>query len=78
MRQLKRIAIAEHTLAAVDSGRYVNARDEVVDIAAAVEAAVAGTVLHESRPRTAPANRFATRTTVTGESTIEALVRPKF
>jgi len=75
MRQLQRIAIAEHTLAAIDGGRYVNAHDQVVEIADLVEAAKDGTVLHERRPRIAPARRFDSRIAVTGESTIEALVR---
>jgi uncharacterized protein (TIGR02452 family) len=74
--QLGRIMVAEQTLAAVDAGRYVNARDEIVMIQRAVEAATAGTVLHElGEPLRAPARADRGDVEVTGESTIEALVR---
>jgi uncharacterized protein (TIGR02452 family) len=70
-----KVVIAEHTLAACESGRYVNARQEVVEIAAEIEAAKDGTILHELRDTfAAPVARPMT-ITVTGESTIEALLR---
>jgi uncharacterized protein (TIGR02452 family) len=75
-RQLGRIAIAEQTLAAIEAGRYVNGRHEIVDLRAAVERATSGTVLHElGEPLRAPAPAGATALDVTGESTIEALIR---
>jgi putative RNA 2'-phosphotransferase len=74
--QLRRKAIAEQTLAALDAGRYVNTRDELVDIAAAVQAAGEGTVLHElGEPLRAPAPGAPTVIAVTDESTIEAVIR---
>ena len=74
--QLRRIAIAEQTLAAVDAGRYVNARNQIVGLQPAVEAAVSGSVLHElGEPLRAPARLEASDVAVTGESTIEALIR---
>lgn len=74
--QLRRIAIAEQTLAAVEAGRYVNARNQIVGLQPAVEAAVSGSVLHElGEPLRAPARLEATDVAVTGESTIEALIR---
>jgi uncharacterized protein (TIGR02452 family) len=68
--------IAEQTLAAVEAGRYVNARNQIVGLQPAVEAAVSGSVLHElGEPLRAPARLEATDVAVTGESTIEALIR---
>ena len=53
--QLARIVLAEHTLAAVESGRYVNTRHEIVDIERSVATATARTVLHElGEPLRAP------------------------
>jgi uncharacterized protein (TIGR02452 family) len=43
----RKIAIAEHTLAACESGIYVNAQIVAIEISAMVEAAKAGTVMHE-------------------------------
>lgn len=72
----QRVVIAEHTLAACDGGRYVNARHQVVDIAALVDAAKAGTTLHAlGEPLRAPVRHAATTITVTGESTVAALRR---
>lgn len=73
---LRRIAIAEQTLAALDAGRYVNVHDEVVDIADAVQAAVSGTVLHAlGAPLRPPERGAATVITVRDESTLEAVAR---
>jgi putative RNA 2'-phosphotransferase len=74
--QLRRIALAESTLAAVDAGRYVNARHEIVEVQGAVAAATSGTVLHElGEPLRAPARTARTTIEVTGESTTEAVIR---
>ena len=74
--QLRRIAIAEQTLAAIEAGRYVNARNQIVGLQAAIDAATSGTVLHElGEPLRAPARLDACDVAVTGESTIEALIR---
>jgi putative RNA 2'-phosphotransferase len=76
LNQLGRISVAEQTIAALEAGRYVNARHEVVDIAAAAAAAADGTVLHAlgELPRVA-ARAAPAVIEVTGESTIEALIR---
>lgn len=66
--------IAKQTLAACEAGEYTNPRGERVPLRTAIERARAGTVSHEPAPVTIPA-RFDTHITVTGESTIEALVR---
>jgi putative RNA 2'-phosphotransferase len=74
--QMQRIAVAESTLAAIDAGRYVNRRHEIVLIADAVEAAASGTVLYElGAPLDPPAAGPPTQIEVTGESTIAALLR---
>jgi uncharacterized protein (TIGR02452 family) len=71
-----RIAIAEQTLAAIEAGRYVNARQEIVEIGDAVARAAAGTTLHElGEPLTPPAPRARTAIAVTDESTVAALIR---
>ena len=67
--------IAKQTLEACDAGEYENAAGETVELRAHVEAARAGTVLHAlGEPLRAPRSRAMT-IEVTGESTIEALVR---
>lgn len=73
-----KISIAKQSLAACEAGFYTNARGERVELASAIADAKAGTTLYErgvSRldppvPRAAP-----TAISVTGETTIEALVR---
>lgn len=76
LHQLGRIAIAEHTLAVIDAGRYANARHQVVDIERAVATATAGTVMHElGEPLAIAARATPTVVEVTGESTIEAVIR---
>lgn len=73
--QLRRIAIAEQTLAALEAGRYVNTRNEIVEVAGVVQAAE-GTVLHElGEPLQAPVRGASTAIRVTDESTIEAVIR---
>jgi putative RNA 2'-phosphotransferase len=73
---LRRIAIAEQTLAALEGGRYVNTRDEIVELAGAVQAAAEGTVLHElGEPLQAPVRGAGTAIAVTDESTLEAVIR---
>src|SRR6185503_2401010 len=42
LNQLGRISVAEQTVAAIEAGRYVNARHQVVEIAALVAAAAEG------------------------------------
>jgi putative RNA 2'-phosphotransferase len=79
-QHLRRISIAEHTLAAIEAGRYVNARQERVDIAGAIETAKRGTVLHElGRDQLTPPDRRPaappTRIELTGETTGEAIAR---
>ncbi|MDQ3364686.1 MAG: TIGR02452 family protein [Myxococcota bacterium] len=67
---------AQQTLAALEAGQYTNAAGETIELAAAVAAAKAGTVLHEiGDPLMAPASPGATAISVTAESTIEAIVR---
>jgi len=67
--------IAKQTLEACDAGSYQNAAGETVDLRAYIEAARAGTLLHAlGDPLRARASRAMT-IAVTGESTIEALVR---
>jgi uncharacterized protein (TIGR02452 family) len=71
----KKIAIAEHSLAACESGMYVNAQHVAIDISATIEAAKTGTVMYELGDAfRAPAKR-AMQISVTGESTIDALRR---
>lgn len=73
---LRRIAIAEQTLAALDAGRYVNTRNEIVELAGAPHAAAEGTVLHElGEPLQAPVRGAATAIAVTDESTLAAVTR---
>lgn len=75
-RQLSRISIAEQTLAAVERGQYINGANQIVEFAAAVRAAVSGTVLHElGGPLRPPARTGRTVVEVVGESTLQALVR---
>ncbi len=70
-----KVQIAKQTLAACDAGFYVNARGVRVELAQLIDDAKAGTVLHELRKLPARSPQFATRISVTTESTIEALVR---
>ena len=72
-----KVEIAQSSLAACDAGFYTNAKGERVEIAAAIEEAKAGTGLYELgvdrlEP---PVKRGATAISVTGENTIEAMVR---
>ena len=61
---------------ALEAGRYVNTRNEIVEIAGAVQAAAEGTVLHElGEPLQAPVRGAGTAIGVTDESTIEAVRR---
>lgn len=71
-----KIEIAQQTLAACESGRYVTAQHHIVEIAEAVRAAVVGTVMYE--PGTtfdAPTRVRPMSTSVTNESTVDALRR---
>jgi putative RNA 2'-phosphotransferase len=71
-----KVTIAKTTLAACDAGHYTNRHGERVDLAPAIAAAKAGTVMHEAPMAAAAATASrATRFAVTGESTIEALIR---
>jgi uncharacterized protein (TIGR02452 family) len=71
-----KVVIAEHTLAACESGRYVNARHEAVDISTMLADAREGTILHAlGDPFEAPVQRPATSISVTAESTLDALIR---
>jgi putative RNA 2'-phosphotransferase len=80
----QKIEIAKQSLAACEAGFYTNARGERVDIALALDDAKAGTGLYElGIDRLEPPVRRAsgggayggTAVSVTGETTIEALVR---
>jgi putative RNA 2'-phosphotransferase len=73
----QKVAIAKESLAACDAGFYVNDDDERVELAGAIAAAKAGTVLVELgvTPLDTPRVRGTTAIAVTGETTIEALVR---
>ena len=73
-----KVVIAEETLAACASGRYANARGELVELAPMIERAKRGTVTLELATYVAPASPervAATELRVTSESTIEALHR---
>jgi len=73
-----KVKIAESTLAACEAGGYTNAAGAHVDLAAAIEAAKAGTALYELGTTDlgdAPRVPRTTAIEVTGESTLEALVR---
>ncbi|MBA3457516.1 MAG: TIGR02452 family protein [Deltaproteobacteria bacterium] len=79
--------MAEHTLAACDSGRYVSARHEIVDLTYAIKRATRDTVLLDLAsypvdpedgsypPHVMRKRVLETAISVTGESTIEALRR---
>jgi len=74
----QRIVIAESTLAACESGRYANARGQIVELRAAIDNAVAGTRLYDLATYTSPPVRErvpATAYEVTSETTIEAVRR---
>lgn len=69
--------IAKTTLEACEAGRYTNAAGATVELRAAIDAAKAGTELHELGVGTLrePAVQPAMTITVTTETTIHALVR---
>jgi putative RNA 2'-phosphotransferase len=82
----KKVKIAESTLAACEAGFYTNAAGARVDLAPAIAAAKAGTALYElgitdlhntdeDPAGMAPRAPRPTALEVTGESTLEALVR---
>lgn len=73
----QKVEIAKQSLAACDAGFYTNARGERVEIADAIAAATAGTALYELGVAAfvPPSKRASTAISVTGETTIEALVR---
>lgn len=83
----QKVVIAEHTLAACDSGRYVNARHEIVELGPLIERAVAGTfgfdaatVQQQITELPLPSRRLRkkagpTPICVTGESTVAAIRR---
>jgi uncharacterized protein (TIGR02452 family) len=69
-------AIARQTMAACDAGQYTNADGETVELRALIDAAAAGTVLHElGDPLRAPAAARPQMIAVTAESTVQALIR---
>ncbi|HTR51328.1 MAG TPA: TIGR02452 family protein [Kofleriaceae bacterium] len=70
-----KVTIAKTTLAACDAGHYTNGRGERVDLARAIDDAKAGTVAYEPGGFDAGHPRAATALAVTGETTIDALVR---
>ena len=73
-----KVKIAQSTLAACEAGGYTSATGAHVDLAAAIEAAKAGTALYElgiTDLGDAPRAPRTTAIEVTGESTLEALVR---
>ncbi len=73
----QRIAIAESTLAACESGRYVNAADAIVEVAAAIEAARRGTRLYDLATYAGAVRACARATTVevSAETTLAAIAR---
>lgn len=74
----QKIEIAKESLAACDAGFYTNEAGERVDLATAVEEAKDGTGLYElGVDRLTPPTRRVAQTalSVTGETTIEAMVR---
>ncbi|CAN5191987.1 hypothetical protein BH11MYX1_BH11MYX1_14390 [soil metagenome] len=71
-----KVKIAKQTLEACDAGYYTNAAGTRVELAAAIEAATTGTELFELDAELSPQPAMAaTVITVTGESTIEAMIR---
>jgi putative RNA 2'-phosphotransferase len=72
-----KMTIAKTTLEAIEAGGYSNAKGDRVEIAAAVDAAKAGTVMYELDlvERVTLLHRFETKTSVTGESTLVAMRR---
>lgn len=73
-----KVGIAKDTLAACDAGAYTNAAGERVELREAIAAAKRGTVGHELGVTIALAacpKARSTKISVTGESTIEALIR---
>jgi len=83
----EKIVIAEQTLAACDSGRYVNAQHRIVELGPAIERAMAGTLLFDAASvqrqfvelplpsRRVRTKAGRTRISVTGESTVAAIRR---
>ena len=70
-----KVKIAKSSLAACDAGFYTNAEGARVEIAAAVEAAKSATRLYALDDALASSVRATTAIEVSGESTIEALIR---
>lgn len=71
----KKVKIAEQSLAACEAGSYTRA-GATIDLAPALAAAKAGTVLYELAPLAVPARAPRTTTLeVTSESTLQTLVR---
>ncbi len=71
-----KVRIAKQTLAACEAGFYVNAAGARVELAEAIAAATTGTALYDlDSPLAAPPASAATTVSVTGESTIEAMLR---
>jgi putative RNA 2'-phosphotransferase len=70
-----KVEIAKQSLAACEAGFYTNKNGERVEIAQVLDAAKAGTTLHERGGFDAPVTRRATRTSVTSETTIDAMIR---
>lgn len=74
----QKVEIAKQSLAACEAGFYMNERDERVELAGSLEHAKSGTCLYERgvHQLAAPAPRGTpTAIGVTGETTIDALVR---
>jgi len=72
-----KVTIAKTTLDAIAAGGYTNPKGDRIELAAAVDAAKAGTVMYELElvERVTLLRRFQTTTTVTGESTLVAMRR---
>jgi putative RNA 2'-phosphotransferase len=73
----QKVQIAKESLAACEAGFYTNPKGERVELAAAIEEAKAGTGLYERGVDRLdpPSKRATTKITVTGETTIDAMVR---
>ena len=70
-----KVGIAKQTLATCEAGHYTNAAGETVELRAAIDAAKAGTVLHDLGEVFRAPTKRPMAMSVTAESTIEALVR---
>ncbi len=73
----QKIEIAKSSLAACDAGFYTNSKGARIELAAAIDEAKAGTGLYERGVDRfdSPARTSAMAISVTGETTIEAIVR---